>query len=86
MSKPVAAIVAEIDKSGLDYRLTAMGTIIEGDWGAVMKLLKKLRDRALRDSERVYMTISIDEKKDRRRRIEEKIHTVESLLGKSLRK
>ena len=86
LSKYVAEAIQEIEKSGLDYRLTAMGTVIEGDWEPVMKLIKKVRDRLLHVSERVYMTVSIDDKKDRRRRIEDKVRSVENALGRSLKK
>ncbi len=86
IAKSVAEILDEVAKSGLDYRLTAMGTVIEGDWDAVMRLLKRMRDRALRSSERVYLTVAIDEKKDRRRRIEDKVLKVEQILGRPLKK
>ncbi len=86
VSKYVAAALEEIDKSGLDYRLTAMGTVIEGDWNAVMRVLKRAHDRLMRSSNRVYMSITIDDRKDRRRRLEAKIKSVEEILGKSLKK
>ncbi len=87
IGKFVADAVSEIDKSGLDYRITAMGTIIEGEWDAVMKVLKKIREKLLKNSRRVYMTISIDDRQgDRRRRIETKVRSVEEILGKTLRK
>ncbi len=82
----VAEAVDIVDKSGLDYRLTAMGTVIEGDWDAVLAVVKKMRDRMLKRSERVYLTISIDDRADKRRRIESKVKSVESLLSKNLRK
>ena len=86
VSKYVAEALNEIVKSGLDYRAGAMGTVIEGDWDPVMKVLKKMRERMLKRSERVYMTISIDDRKDRRRCIEAKVKAVEGILGKTLRK
>ena len=85
ISKHVAEALDEISKSGLDYRLTSMGTIIEGDWEPVMKVLKKVRDRLFKMSDRIYLTVAIDERKDRRRRIEEKIRSVEDILGKRLK-
>jgi uncharacterized protein (TIGR00106 family) len=36
MSQYVARILDVIDKSGLPYQLTVMGTIIEGEWDEVM--------------------------------------------------
>ena len=86
VSKYVAEAVDVIDKSGLDYRLTAMGTLIEGDWDPIMKVLKKMREKMIKRSERVYMTIAIDDRKDRRRRLEAKVKAVEDVLGKTLRK
>ena len=82
----VAQALDEIEKSGLDYRLTAMGTVIEGDWDPVMKVVKKMRDRLLKSSGRIYLSITIDERNDKRRRIESKVKTVEELLGRSLKK
>ena len=87
VSKFVAEAVDEIDKSGLDYRVTAMGTVIEGEWDPIMKILKKMREKAIKRSKRVYMTIAIDDHPgDRRRRIESKVKSVEQILGKTLRK
>lgn len=83
--KYVAEAVEEVDKSGLDYRLTAMGTVMEGEWDEIMKVLKKVRDRLLKMSDRIYMTISIDDRKDKRRRMEAKVKAVEAVLGKSLK-
>ena len=82
----VAEAVEEVDKSGLDYRLTAMGTIIEGEWDPVMRLIKRMRDRVAKKSPRVYLTIAIDDRKDKRRRLEAKIKSVEHSLSKTLRK
>ncbi len=82
----VAEALKEIDKSGLDYRLTAMGTILEGEWDAVMKVIGKVRERLLQKSDRIYMTVSIDDRKDKRRRIETKVKSVEEALKKTLKK
>ena len=82
----VAEAIEEVDKSGLDYRLTAMGTILEGEWDDIMKVLKKMRDRVLKSSERVYMSVVIDDRPDKRRRMESKVKSVEAILGKSLKK
>ncbi len=86
LSATVAEAVNEVDKSGLDYRLTAMGTIVEGEWDDVMKLIKRMRDRVLKKSERIYLNITIDDKNDKRRRLESKVKSVEQALSKTLRK
>lgn len=100
MGALVAEAIEEADKSGLDYRLTAMGTILEGEWDTVFKLIKRMRDRVAKKSPRVYLTIAVDDRKDKpaRRhlpagqagagagRIESKIKSVENALSKPLRK
>ena len=37
VSADVAKVIDLIDRSGLSYRLTAMATIIEGEWEPVMR-------------------------------------------------
>lgn len=86
LSAQVAEAVQEVDKSGLDYRLTAMGTIVEGEWDTVMKLLKRMRDRVMKRSGRIYLAVTIDDRNDKRRRLEAKVKSVENALSKSLRK
>ena len=87
ISRYVADALAEVDQSGVNYRLTAMGTILEGDWDQIMAILKKVHDRLLKESDRILMTISLDDRKDKtRKRIEAKVEAVEKALGKTLKK
>ncbi len=86
LSRYVAEAVQIVDKSGLAYRVTSMGTIIEGEWDAVMKTVKALRDRMLKKADRVYLTISIDDRKGGQKRIEAKVASVENRLNKKLKK
>jgi uncharacterized protein (TIGR00106 family) len=82
LSRHVAAALSVIEKSGLDYRLTAMGTIIEGDWDQVMRLVRRVRDAVRRRAGRVYLTLSIDDRKGQGRRLAAKVRSVETLLRK----
>ena len=41
ISADIADLVKIIDTSGLDYRLTAAGTILEGSWEQLMDLARK---------------------------------------------
>ncbi|MBI4353231.1 MAG: MTH1187 family thiamine-binding protein [Candidatus Omnitrophica bacterium] len=88
ISKHVAKAVDVIDKSGLDYRLTAMGTVIEGEWEPVMRLMKKVRDAALKDSDRIYLSLTIDDRTDKKAksRMELKTQRVEEIVGRELKK
>lgn len=87
LASHVAHIVKIIDASGLDYRLHAMGTIVEGESDRVFDLFKNCHNKMLELSERVYTTIKIDERKDKKvRMIEHKVQAVEKELGKSMKK
>ena len=77
----VAKAVKIVEDSGLPYRLTPMGTVIEGSWERVMGVIKRCRDRLRRDNERVYLTISIDDRKGASGRIRKKVESVERRLG-----
>ena len=83
----VAGIVKLIDESGLDYKLNAMGTVVEGDSELVFDLIKKCHNKMLETAQRVYTTVKIDDRKDKQAKmIEYKVRAVEMALGKSLRK
>jgi len=85
LSEKIAGIADIVDRSGLDYRLTAMGTIVEGSWEEVMALLRLCRDEAMKGCERVYITVAIDERKDKSGRISGKTESVEKRLGRKLK-
>lgn len=83
----VAQVVKIIDASGLDYKLNAMGTVVEGDSERVFDLIKKCHNRMLEVSERVYTTVKIDERKDNKvKMLEHKVQAVEKELGRSIKK
>jgi uncharacterized protein (TIGR00106 family) len=85
LSAQVAEILTIVSESGIDYKLHAMGTILEGDWDKIMSLIKKCHKRILKDSDRVLTTITIDDRKGRTGRISGKVKSVERKLGKKLK-
>jgi len=82
----IAKVLKIIDASRIPYRINPMGTVVEGTWDQVMGLIKRCHKAVLKNGERVVTTISIDDRKGRSGRIEEKVRSVEKRLGKSLRK
>jgi uncharacterized protein (TIGR00106 family) len=82
----IAEVLKIIDASGLPYRINPMGTVVEGEWDDIMKLIKKCHETVLNTGERVITAISIDDRKGKPNRIEEKIKSIERRLGKSLKK
>jgi len=85
LSTQVAEILKIVSESGIDYKLHSMGTILEGDWNNIMKLIKKCHKQVLKTSDRVLTTITIDDRKGRTGRIAGKVKSVEKKLGKKLK-
>lgn len=85
VSADVAKVIDLIDRSGLPYRLTAMSTIIEGEWEPVMKLVNKARLMLRRNHSRVYISIIIDDRKGAKGRLTGKIASVQQRLGREVR-
>ena len=61
LSEYVAPIIELIEKSGLDYKMTPMGTVIEGDTDKVFDLIRACHKKMAQDSDRVITNIKIDD-------------------------
>jgi len=85
-SKYVAKNLDIIDKSGLDYRLGPMGTCVEGEWDDLLALLTKCFRALAEVSERVSVSVKLDHREGRSGRLESKIASVESKVGRELKK
>ncbi len=86
VSQYVAGSLEIIDKSGLDYRLGPMGTVLEGEWDEVFGVAKACFERMRQDCPRVAATMKMDYRKGYKGRLESKVDVVEKSLGKELRK
>lgn len=84
VSKYVARSLDIIDKSGLEYRLNPMGTVIEGEWDEVFGVVKRCLDRMRKDCDRISTSIKIDYRKSSAGRIKTKIESVEKKLKRKL--
>jgi uncharacterized protein (TIGR00106 family) len=82
----LAEVLRIVDESGLPYKINPMGTVIEGEWDEVMRLIKKCHKTVMKNGERAVTTISIDDRKGKPNRIEAKVKSIEKRLGKSLKK
>ena len=83
-SKYVARILDIIDKSGLPYQLTPMGTIIEGEWAEVFAVVTDCFRSLEADCPRIGSQIKIDYRAGTSSRMKSKVETVETLLGRKL--
>jgi uncharacterized protein (TIGR00106 family) len=82
----LAEVLKIVDASGLPYKINPMGTVVEGEWDEVMKLVKKCHMTVMKTGERAITTISIDDRKGKPNRLEEKVKSIEKRIGKSLKK
>jgi uncharacterized protein (TIGR00106 family) len=82
LSHPVAEVVDEIDRAHLTYQVSAMDTVIEGDWDTVMPVIRKAYDRMVAAHERVYLTIAVDEHKRAKSRLKGAVADVARELGR----
>lgn len=89
-SSSVGAKVAEVldlvDSSGLSYKLTPMGTIVEGEWDELLQLVKECHMKMMKHEERVLTSIIIDDRKGKAGNIDRKVRSIEKRLGRSLKK
>jgi uncharacterized protein (TIGR00106 family) len=82
----LAEILKMVDESGLPYKVNPMGTVVEGEWDDLISLVGRCHKTILENSDRVYTTLSIDDRKDKPNRLEEKVKSVEQRIGKTLKK
>jgi uncharacterized protein (TIGR00106 family) len=85
LSPYVARILDIIDRSGLAYQLTPMGTILEGDWDAVMKVVGDCFHALEADCPRIGMNLKMDYRQGSESRMKSKVAAVEGQLGRKLR-
>ena len=81
----VARCLDIVDASRLDYRMNAMGTVIEGPFDEVLALIAKCHKAVAKDCDRVSTIVKIDDRKGAARQLEAKVRRVEEALGRKLR-
>jgi uncharacterized protein (TIGR00106 family) len=86
LAASVARILDLVDRSGLPYQLTAMGTLVEGGWDEVMGLVRRCHEALGGEGARVYTHITIDDRPGASGRIAGKVRDVETVLGRPLKK
>jgi uncharacterized protein (TIGR00106 family) len=85
LSADVARIVDIIDKSGVDYQLTPMGTILEGEWPEVIGVVTACFEALKTDCPRISVHIKVDYRAGHSGRLKAKVAKVEERLGRKLR-
>lgn len=86
VSEYVAECLKIVDASGVNYRMNPMGTVLEGEYDAVMGLVKKCHTRVMEMTTRVITSVRIDDRRGTKVTLDSKIESVERILGKELKK
>ena len=84
VSQYVAECLKIIESSGLPYKVNPMGTVIEGDYDAVMSVIRACHMRVMELCPRAITSVKIDDKKGVSGMIDKKIESVELRLGHRL--
>ena len=85
VSPYVARSLDIIDRSGLDYRLNAMGTIVEGEIDQVLGVVKECFEAMATDCDRITCVAKMDFRRGHSGRLESKVESVEGKVGKKLK-
>ena len=86
ISPMIATVLKIVSESGVRYKANPMGTVLEGEWDELMGLIKKCHTEIVSDTERVLTTITIDDRKGKEDRMEQKLRSVEEKLGTTLKR
>jgi uncharacterized protein (TIGR00106 family) len=82
VSEYVSRIIQMIDNSGFNYRLTAMGTIIETDTlTQALEIISKSFKVLEPHSDRVYTSANFDIRSGKSNRLAGKIESIENKIG-----
>ena len=85
VSKQVSKIIDAIDKSGVSYQLTPMGTVVETDTMKEALAVIELAYEQLSECERVYSSLKFDIRKNTSKRLKTKIDSVEKALNREVK-
>lgn len=84
VSAYVARSLDIVDRSGLPYQLTPMGTIVEGEWDDVIAVVTKCFETMRADCDRISTQIRIDYRTGPGGRLKSKVESVEKKVGRRL--
>jgi uncharacterized protein (TIGR00106 family) len=82
----VARSLDIVDKSGLPYKLHAMGTVLEGEWDECFQVVKDCFQAMKKECPRVELVLKVDHRAGHSKRLNSKVASLERRLKRSLQK
>jgi uncharacterized protein (TIGR00106 family) len=86
LSPYVSRCLDIVDRSGVPYKINPMGTVLEGDWDQVFGVVKKCYEDLAKDCDRIEVAIKVDARKGPKGALDDKVKSIESTLGRTLKK
>jgi uncharacterized protein (TIGR00106 family) len=86
LSNYVAKVLTVVDESGMDYRLTPMGTVVEGEWDDLIALLTQCFRTLEKESNRMSIQARFDWRRGVRGALGKKVRSVEDKVGRPLKR
>jgi len=81
LSRYIAVVIKNIEKSGLKYQLTPMGTIVEGEWNEISKLIDYSHNLIFEMGiERIITNVKIDYRLDKKSSMQDKLDSVKKKM------
>ena len=86
LSKYIAAAVSALDKMGVKYSITGMGTIMEtSDPEKLFDSIKMAHEAVFNEgAQRVSTSVKIDDRRDKKETLEEKVLSVKEKMSQLL--
>lgn len=81
----VARSLDIIDRSGVDYRLNPMGTVLEGSWEECFRVVQDCYEAMSKDCTRISVTVKVDARGGHDGRLAGKLASVEKRVGRPLK-
>jgi uncharacterized protein YqgV (UPF0045/DUF77 family) len=72
----LASVLRVVHDSALPYSVNAMGTVVEGDLGAILQIVRRCHEEARKHTDRVLIELALD---DREGRPNELAHSLDRL-------
>ena len=81
IARPVADFIDDLEVADLPHQVTAMETVVEGEWDQVMPVVRANYQRLLLKHDRVFLEIRVDEHRGVEGRLREAVEEVDRELG-----
>lgn len=83
LSAYVAQVAEWLENRGVNYRLTPMGTILEGESGDLLEIIGLMHELPFQaGAARVMTLINIDDRRDKKATAQGKVESVEARLNR----